>query len=123
VPNDSGDAAILADLLTVAETVVRLPDRTAIEGALIKGLPDASVETALAALDDELGLDLGLAGKSAAELRTLARETMKKQNLHREWVQRLPARTRPGLASEVLDALTGTPATATVLTQLEKPAP
>lgn len=121
VPGDPVDAATVAELLTVAETVVRLPDRTAVEGPLIDGLPDASVEAALSALDDDFGLGLGLAGKTAAELRTTARDTVKRQNLHRAWVERLPAAHRPPLASDVLDALTGPPSTPVALTQLERP--
>lgn len=93
------------------------------EGALVDGLPDASVVAALTALDGDFGLGLALTGKSPEDLRTLARDTMKRQGLHREWVERLPAVHRPPLACEVLDALTTAPVTPAALTQIKKPAP
>ena len=102
------DTALLAELLTIAEMVVRLPDRTAIEQALVVGINDAAVLTALTKLNEDFSLGLSLAGQTAGELQRMAEKAIKSKNgLHRAWVERLPTGNAPKLATQVLDTVCG----------------
>jgi hypothetical protein len=113
------DAALLTELQTVAETVVRLPDRTAVERALVAGLPDGSVTSALQDLSDAFGLGLSLAGLDTAALRKLAIEKIKtKPGLHQAWVDLLPRNSLPPLAVKLLEVLCAAPTAAGTLVQL-----
>ena len=60
IDNDKpgSDTALLAELNGLAEQVIRLPERTAVERALVRGLPADAQRTALSAVNDLYGLGL-----------------------------------------------------------------
>lgn len=55
------DAALVAELETLADQVIRLPERTAIERALVRGLSAANLRKGLDRMNDEYGLGIDVA--------------------------------------------------------------
>jgi hypothetical protein len=110
-----GDADLLARLGVLAEQVIRLPERTAVERALARGLPAEAQRSALSVINELYGLGLAVDGIADSDLEaTIVKQLKKKNGLHQPFVAALPEGTIPPLAAEVLDALTrpaGQPAT------------
>lgn len=110
------DAALLTDLQAVAELVVRLPTRTAVERALVAGLSTGTVRTTLTWLDSEYALGLDVPAITDAHLERQAAKALKmKSGLHQPWVDALPVRSAPPLAVAVLDALRVGPSAGSLL--------
>lgn len=100
------DATLLSELQAAAEVVIRLPNRTAVERALIAGLPPDVVRSTLTWLNDEYELNLDLPGITEADLPKEAAKALKaKSGLHQPWVDALPPGQAPPLAAGVLEAL------------------
>jgi putative ATP-dependent endonuclease of OLD family len=100
------DVALLSELQATAEVVIRLPNRTAVERALIAGLPASVVRANLTWLNDEYELNLDLPALSDADLpKEAARALKAKSGLHQPWVDALPSGQAPPLAVGVLAAL------------------
>lgn len=100
------DATLLAELQATTETVIRLPNRTAVERALVAGLPPDVIQSTLTWLSDEYELNLGVATISDANLAKEAAKALKaKSGLHQPWIDALPRRQAPPLAVRVLAVL------------------
>jgi hypothetical protein len=97
----------IADLLTVAEQVVALPDRTAIEAALTRGLDPADLRVAAEALESAgaFVIPSGATDDELYEFLVTSRKTIKKQGLHKDWVRALTK--QPPIASAALRAVVG----------------
>jgi hypothetical protein len=123
IDNDKpgSDAGLLADLDGLAEQVIRLPERTAVERALARGLPADAQRAGLCAINDlyGLGLDVGQIPDEGLE-ETIVKQLKQKNGLHQPFVAALPDGAVPPLAAGVLDALTR-PAGQQVLTELQNP--
>lgn len=123
IDNDKpgGDAALLAQLGGLAEQVIRLPERTAVERALVRGLPADAQRTALSAVSDlyELGLDVDEIKDEDLE-EVIVKQLKQKNGLHQPFVAALPDGAVPPLAAEILDTLTRPPGQPT-LTELQNP--
>lgn len=123
IDNDKpgGDAALLAQLGGLAERVIRLPERTAVERALVRGLPADAQRTALSAVSDlyELGLDVDEIKDEDLE-EVIVKQLKQKNGLHQPFVAALPDGAVPPLAAEILDTLTRPPGQPT-LTELQNP--
>jgi hypothetical protein len=101
------DADLLARLDGLAEQVIRLPERTAVERALARGLPADAQRTALSAINDLYGLGLNVDGIADADLeKAIVGNLKKKGGLHQPFVAALPEGAIPPLAARVLNALT-----------------
>jgi putative ATP-dependent endonuclease of the OLD family len=123
IDNDKpgSDTKLLADLDGLAEQVIRLPQRTAVERALARGLPADAQRAALSAITELYGLDLNVDDITDADLEeSIVRQLKQKNGLHQPFVAALPDRAVPPLAAAVLDALTQ-PAGQQVLTELPNP--
>jgi hypothetical protein len=93
IDNDKpgSDTALLADLDGMAEQVVRLPVRTAVERALVRGLPADAQRAALCAINDLYGLGLDIDHVLDAELEeTIVKQLKQKNGLHQPFVAALP---------------------------------
>lgn len=85
-----------------ADAVIRLPERHAVERALIDGLDDSAIQAALTQLDAHLPANL--ADLTGDELRDAAITALKQRGgLHSQFVDALPAGTHPALAKRVLE--------------------
>jgi putative ATP-dependent endonuclease of the OLD family len=123
IDNDKpgSDTALLAELDGLAEQVIRLPERTAVERALVRGLPAEAQRAALSAINDLYGLGLDVDDIVDADLEeTIVKQLKQKNGLHRPFVAALPDGVIPPLAAGVLDALTQPPGPQ-VLTELQNP--
>jgi hypothetical protein len=123
IDNDKpgSDTGLLADLNGLAEQVIRLPERTAVERALVRGLPGDAQRTALSAINDVYGLGLDVDQVPDAELEeNIVKQLKQKNGLHQPFVAALPDGSVPPLAAEVLDTLTR-PAGQQMLTELHFP--
>jgi hypothetical protein len=112
IDNDKpgGDTALLAELDGLAEQVIQLPERTAVERALARGLPPDAQRTALGAINDLYGLRLDVDEIKDADLEEIIVKQLKQKNgLHQPFVAALPDGAVPPLAAEVLDTLTRPP--------------
>jgi hypothetical protein len=123
IDNDKpgGDAALLAELGGLVEQIIRLPERTAIERALVRGLPADAQRTALSAVNDLYGLGLNVDEIRDKDLEEVIVKQLKQKNgLHQPFVAALPDGAIPPLAAEILDTLTQPPSQPP-LTQLQEP--
>ena len=123
IDNDKpgGDTGLLAELDGLAEQVIRLPERTAVERALARGIPADAQRAALCAISDLYGLGLDVDHIPDAELEeAIVKQLKQKNGLHQPFVAALPDGTVPPLAVGVLDTLTR-PAGQQVLTELQNP--
>ncbi len=115
------DSALVAELEAEAEQVIRLPERTAIERALVRGLPPASLRAGLSRVNDEYGLGVDVAAVDDADMEATTIGLLKKKGgLHQPFVDALPPRTDPPLAVAVLDTL-AQPTTTAVLVEIDEP--
>ena len=123
IDNDKpgSDTALLAELDGLAEQVIRLPERTAVERALARGLPADAQRAALSAINDLYGLGLDVDDIPDADLEeSIVKQLKQKNGLHQPFVAALPDGAVPPLAAEVLDTLTRPPGQP-VLTELQNP--
>lgn len=123
IDNDKpgSDTKLLADLDGLAEQVIRLPQRTAVERALARGLPADAQRGALSAITDLYGLDLNVDDILDADLEeSIVKQLKQKNGLHQPFVAALPDGAVPPLAAAVLDTLTQ-PAGQQVLAELQNP--
>lgn len=102
------DQELTEELSSVAEMVVRLPERAAVERAIVEGLNFDVLRSVLEALseDHELGLDVGAIedGKLADRCIWALKQ---KGGLHRPFIDALPEGLAPPLATQVLKELEG----------------
>jgi putative ATP-dependent endonuclease of OLD family len=100
------DTALVAELEALAEQVIRLPERTAVERALVRKVPVDNLRKGFERINDEfeLGLDLGKVPDADLES-TIVGQLKKKGGLHQPFVDALPPNSAPPLAVAVLDAL------------------
>lgn len=93
------------DLEALAELLVVLPPRTAIEGALTKGLDATALRVALTEIVGDHGVDLEVEAIDDADLlRTIktSKVLKAKGGLHQPWVDALPKNAYPPLGLAVL---------------------
>jgi len=105
-PGENDD---LFDVLEeLAEQLVILPERTAVEGALVRGINSEYLLVALQSINDDYDLRVNF---DEIELNEIAdyiikKKLLKKKNgLHRQWVNALPRKALPPIALEVLEAV------------------
>lgn len=100
------DETLIHELCETAEMVVRLPERAAVERAIVDGLSAEALRKALDSVNDdhELKLDIdSIADSSLAEKCVWALK--QKGGLHRPFIDALPEGTTPPLAAAVLKQL------------------
>jgi hypothetical protein len=115
------DDDLIDELCSLAEMVVRLPERTAVERAIVSGVPPDELRQALAIINNDHDLRLNLDSIDDADLPQKCVSVVKqKGGLHRPFIEALPAGTTPPLAAAVLKQLRAT-APADPLITLEAP--
>jgi hypothetical protein len=122
IDNDKpgSDAKLLAELDGLAE-IIRLPERTAVERALVRGLSAEAQRAALSVVNDLYGLGLNVDDVTNVDLEdTIVKQLKHKNGLHQPFVAALPDGAIPSLAAEVLDTLTKPPGQQ-ALTELQNP--
>lgn len=106
VDGDISDDAqqFLHSNLSLADAVVRLPDRTAIEAALVRDVSEPALRQALSDVAGSANLEPppGLDELSGKELEKKAITFIKKYSLHAAFVEALPATDLPFLAVQLL---------------------
>ena len=116
------DAALLATLQALAEVVIRLPERTAVERALVAGLSEVAVRDTLTWLSQEYDLGIDVSQISASDLPKAAVKALKeKGGLHQPWVDALPRRSIPPVARSVLDAIVAPPTAGSGIVEIPEP--
>lgn len=102
------DDDLINKLTQNCEVVVHLPQRVAVERALVYGLPKDELRAALAILNDdfELGLRIDQIGEGDLE-KSAAMALKQKGGLHKIWIALLPKGTVPPIGEQVLKALKG----------------
>jgi hypothetical protein len=116
------DSALVAQLTGLAEHVIRLPERTSVERALVYGVEPSRLRIAFQRLVAEHGLtgiNVGSVGDADLEDRVV-KALKSKGGLHQPFVEALPAGKTPKLAKEVLDTLVQ-PRANTGLVEIELP--
>jgi hypothetical protein len=100
------DHDLIAELQELCEVVVRLPERVAIERAIVNGLSADVLRETLKVLNDEHELDLTVEDIDDDDLPAACVKALKqKGGLHRLFVDLLPQGVMPPLANEVLKQL------------------
>lgn len=100
------DHDLIAELRDLCEMVVRLPERVAIEKAIVNGLGADVLRQTLNVLNDEYELDLSVNDINDADLPAACVKALKqKGGLHRLFVDLLPQDVIPPLANDVLEQL------------------
>jgi putative ATP-dependent endonuclease of the OLD family len=102
-PGQGADASF-TEVQQVADDAVRLPERFAIELALVHGVPRQQLLDAFTELDDQW--QLGLNGMDQLDDRELEKRVAKalhKSGLHAQYVYLLPWKPRPTVACRFLD--------------------
>jgi hypothetical protein len=123
IDNDKpgSDTMLLAELDGLAEQVIRLPERTAVERALARGLLADAQRAALSTVNDLYGLGLDVDDITDPDLEeSIVKQLKLKNGLHQPFVAALPDGAIPPLAVEILDTLTKPPGPQ-VLTELQNP--
>ncbi|MEU1299426.1 hypothetical protein [Streptomyces shenzhenensis] len=123
VDNDKpgADSALIAELVQLAEQVIRFPERTAIERALVRGLPVDTLRSAMQEIKEVYGLSSDFASLPDSDVEKEASKQLKqKGGLHHPFVDALPEHIVPPLIAVVLDVLNAGPAGA-VLLELDNP--
>lgn len=102
------DDELIADLVELCDMVVTMPKRTAIERALVRGLPGKVLKRMLRTLnkDHELGLRIDDIDDENLE-KILIKQLKQKGGLHRLFVAQLPERVFPEIATALLIKLKG----------------
>ncbi len=100
------DDDLIAELRALCEVVVRLPERVAIERAIVNGLSADVLRETLKVLNDEHELGLTVEDMEDDDLPAACVKALKqKGGLHRLFVDLLPQDVMPPLANEVLKRL------------------
>jgi len=100
------DDDLISELRSVAEMVVRLPERAAVERAIVDGLPSDELRQALESINDDHDLRLSVNSINDSDLAEKCVWALKqKGGLHRPFIDALPEGTAPPLAMEVLKQL------------------
>ncbi|MDQ3151390.1 MAG: hypothetical protein M3R63_06635 [Actinomycetota bacterium] len=100
------DDQLIEELRSITEVVVRLPERAAVERAIVDGLSPDVLRPVLDILNDDHELSLDVASIEDAKLSERCIWALKqKGGLHRTFVDALPRGVVPPLASEVLKRL------------------
>ncbi|WP_136054661.1 hypothetical protein [Microbacterium sp. K24] len=104
------DDELIEELKSICDLVISLPNRTAIERALVRGVPTQVLRDSLARLNDdhELGLDVDSIDEDRLEA-TLTKQLKQKAGLHRSYVIQLPKGAYPPIATSVLRQLKTSP--------------
>ncbi|MCX5045264.1 hypothetical protein OG921_19030 [Aldersonia sp. NBC_00410] len=97
--------SVIVDLLNTVEQVIVLPTRTAVEAALIRGVPARRLRATVAALQEGVGFPSLPADLPDAEVAKylIDKKILKTQGLHVLWAQSVTA--RPPVACAVIEAL------------------
>lgn len=112
------DAALIGELTTIAEQVIRLPERTSVERALVHDVPAANLRIALQRINTEYGLGINVSGVDDGDLEaTIIKMLKQKGGLHQPFVDALPPKSAAPLAKAVLDTLARPPG-ATILVEV-----
>ena len=102
------DADLLEELKTMADLIVRLPPRAAVERAIVDGLEPVVLRSVLETLNDDHDLGLDVKAIDDGDLADRCIKALKqKGGLHRLFIELLPYKTVPQLASNVLIRLHG----------------
>jgi len=116
------DTELIAKLQGLAEAVIRLPERFAVERAIVYRLSENSIRTTLEWLSNEYALGIDVSQLAAADLYNSTVEALKKKGgLHQPWVDALPRGQFPPVALAVLDAVTDRSLSGGVLEEIPKP--
>lgn len=100
------DTALIDELCKIAELVVRLPERAAVERAIVDGLSAEELREALNNINDDHDLKLDVDSIDDSDLAEKCVWALKqKGGLHRPFIDALPAGTTPPLAAAVLKQL------------------
>jgi hypothetical protein len=100
------DVELIDDLFSVAEVVVRLPERAAVERAIVDGLNPDELRESLQRINDDHGLKLAVASIEDDDLPDKCIWALKqKGGLHRPFIDALPDGTTPPLATAVIKQL------------------
>lgn len=100
------DKVILDELCQIAEMVIRLPERAAVERAIVDGLSVGSLREALNSINDdhELMIDVDSVEDDQVADRSIW-ALKQKGGLHRPFIDALPEEASPPLAAAVLNHL------------------
>lgn len=100
------DAELTDDLVSVAEMVVRLPERAAVERAIVDGLSADELREALENINEDHELKLDVSSINDADLTGKCVWALKqKGGLHQPFIDALPDGVTPPLATAVLKQL------------------
>jgi hypothetical protein len=97
------DQDLIDELSEIAEMVVRLPERAAVERAIVAGLSSEELREALEGINEDHDLKLDVDTIDDSDLAEKCVWALKqKGGLHRPFIDALPAGTTPPLAAAVL---------------------
>lgn len=97
------DQDLIDELCEIAEMVVRLPERAAVERAIVAGLSSEELREALESINEDHDLKLDVDSIDDSDLAEKCVWALKqKGGLHRPFIDALPAGTIPPLAALVL---------------------
>lgn len=100
------DDDLVGELLDICDLVVILPARTAVERALVRGIPKETLRNVLEQLDEEHEIGLHLDAINDGDLeKVLAKALKQKGGLHQSYVELLPRSQYPRIALDVLQSL------------------
>ncbi|MCA4997900.1 DUF2813 domain-containing protein [Tsukamurella tyrosinosolvens] len=100
------DEDLIAELRETAELVIRLPERAAVERAIVDGLAAEELRMALAGVNQDHGLNLDVDSIDDSDLAEKCVWALKqKGGLHRTFIDALPTGATPPLAAAVLKQL------------------
>lgn len=101
------DQDLIEELCQVAEMIIRLPERTAVERVIVDGLPSDEIRAALERINEDHELNLDVDSISDGDVVEKSVWALKqKGGLHRPFIDALAAGTIPPLAASVLKHLT-----------------
>ena len=97
------DQDLIDELSEIAEMVVRLPERAAVERAIVDGLTSDELREALESVNEDHDLKLDVDSIDDSDLaETCVWALKQKGGLHRSFINALPVGTTPPLAAAVL---------------------
>ena len=100
------DQRLIDELCEIAEMVIRLPERAAVERAIVDGLSSQVLRKGLDSINDDHDLKLDVDSISDSDLaETCVWALKQKGGLHRALIEALPPGTTPPLAAAVLKQL------------------
>lgn len=100
------DQDLIVELCKIAEMVVRLPERAAVERAIVAGLSSEELREALNSINEDQDLKLDVDSINDSEVAEKCVWALKqKGGLHRSFIEALPAGSTPPLAAAVLKQL------------------